>query len=362
MQRNGFLLFDRSIEVIQPREAEIIDRILKSIDRTNASSFAVRRHAIRQQHAKSHGILKGELTVRDDLPDELRQGMFSKPRSYPVILRFSTALGDIRSDRIQVPRGMALKVLGVEGAKMLLGDDSSNQDFLLVNHKTYFSDVTAYLALQRTLELQPSLPDVVLRGFGLGARSVKTALGLLGVRPPMAVDPVADPGHNILGETFHSQAPIRFGDYVARVSAVPVSDSLLPLAGAPIASDDNALRDVVAEFFRRNTAEYEIRAQLCVDLARMPVEDASIAWPEDLSPSRPVGLLSLPPQETFSRERQSYGEDVLSFDPWRCLVAHQPLGSIMRVRKDAYRASSVFRHEKNHQLMQEPSDISELPD
>jgi hypothetical protein len=35
--------------------------------RTNASSFAARHHAIRQQHAKGQGFLKGELTVYDDL-------------------------------------------------------------------------------------------------------------------------------------------------------------------------------------------------------------------------------------------------------------------------------------------------------
>src|SRR5690349_4479550 len=108
MIRNGFVLFDPNIEVTQPGEAETIDRIVRSIGRTNVTSVAKHGRAIRQQHAKSHGILKGELTILGDLPDELRQGLFAAARSYPVMVRFSTALGDIRSDRIRVPRGMAL--------------------------------------------------------------------------------------------------------------------------------------------------------------------------------------------------------------------------------------------------------------
>lgn len=193
------------------------------------------------------------------------------------------------------------------------------------------------------------------------ARAVKTVFDAVGARAPMAIGPIADPGLNILGETYHSQAPLRFGDFIARISAVPISDSLRPLIGAPINSDENALRTIVADFFRDNTAEYEIRVQLCVDPEQTPIEDASIEWPEKLSPPRPVGRLRLPPQKTFSEERQSYG-DLISFNPFRCLAAHQPLGSIMRIRKEAYLSSSVFRHKMNQQSMQEPKDISEMPD
>ena len=44
---------------------------------------------------------------------------FSAPGTYPIIVRLSTAYGDIRSDRIRVPRGMAIKVLGVSGRRTL---------------------------------------------------------------------------------------------------------------------------------------------------------------------------------------------------------------------------------------------------
>jgi hypothetical protein len=53
---------------------------------------------------------------------------------------------------------------------------------------------------------------------------------------------------------------------------------------------------------------------------------------------------------------------VLSFNSWRALAAHRPLGSINRLKQKVYEASSNFRHEKNHVPRLEPTDIDELPE
>ena len=99
-------------------------------------------------------------------------------------------------------------------------------------------------------------------------------------------------------------------------------------------------------------------------LERMPVEDASVERPEEDMKNRlwRLGHITIPPQITNSPERMAYADNVLSFTPWRCLAAHRPLGSIMRVRKAAYEASSAFRHEQNNSLNVELRTISELPD
>jgi catalase len=64
-------------------------------------------------HAKGHGILIGELQVPDGLPEYLSQGLFAAVATYPVVMRLSTIPGDILDDSISVPRGLALKVVGV---------------------------------------------------------------------------------------------------------------------------------------------------------------------------------------------------------------------------------------------------------
>jgi hypothetical protein len=85
-------------------------------------------------------------------------------------------------------------------------------------------------------------------------------------------------------------------------------------------------------------------------------------WPEALSSHQPIARITLPVQAAYSPERSVYANDVLSFNPWRCLAAHQPLGSIMRLRKRVYQISDDFRHKMNAEPIEEPRLISELPD
>jgi hypothetical protein len=53
-------------------------------------------------------------------PPALAQGSFAWPAPYPVVLRSSTSPGDILDDSISSPRGLALKVIGVDGARHAL--------------------------------------------------------------------------------------------------------------------------------------------------------------------------------------------------------------------------------------------------
>jgi hypothetical protein len=94
----------------------------------------------------------------------------------------------------------------------------------------------------------------------------------------------------------------------------------------------------------------------------MPIEDASVQWPESASPYVGVAKITYPVQDAYSPERQVFGDDVLSFNSWRGLAAHRPLGSINRLKQKVYEASSNFRHEKNHVPRLEPTDIHELPE
>lgn len=56
-----------------------------------------------------------------------------------------------------------------------------------------------------------------------------------------------EPAHHILGETFYTQLPLRYGHYVAKLQLAPVSPALLALRDAPIElKQDNALREAVA--------------------------------------------------------------------------------------------------------------------
>jgi hypothetical protein len=129
-----------------------------------------------------------------------------------------------------------------------------------------------------------------------------------------------------------------------------------------VSKDEDALRSAVVEFFRTNPAEFAIGIQLCTDLDKMPVENASAEWPEDESPYQTVARLILPAQDAYSSARQNYVEDMLSFCPAHSLAAHRPLGSLMRARLKAYEVLGRERREQNGDPVREPRSIDELPE
>ena len=330
---------------------------------TNRSAFERHRHAIRDAHAKSHGFLKGELIV-PELPPHLRQGLFAKPATYPLVIRLSSAPGDIHSDAIPAPRGMAIKVIGVEGQRLLPGDTGHNQDFLLVNIPILsFGTIEKYKQMLGLLAKTADSPAFVQRTLAGAARGVEAVEEAIGIEPGATLRGLARDNHHLLGETYHSMAAIRFGEFIAKISAAPLSENVLGLTGKEVGDlEYSTMRDLVVAHFQNQGAEYQLRAQLCTDLGQMPVEDAAILWHESLSPHQPIATLRIPPQDAWSPARRVYGDDVLSFNPWHGIREHQPLGSIMRVRIAVYERSSRYRHEMNAQLRMEPAAITEIPD
>ncbi len=74
-----------------------------------------------------------------------------------------------------------------------------------------------------------------------------------------------------------------------------------------------------------------------------PIEDASVEWPEELSPYFPVGVLVAEPQQAYSAARGIFVAEHLSFKPWHGLAAHQPRGNVNRARRRAYTHVPFYR-------------------
>jgi catalase len=316
-------------------------------------------------HAKSHGLLKGEFTVMNNLPEPLRQGLFSRAASYPCIMRFSTVPGDILADSVSTPRGLAIKVVGVLGMEML-PEHAGNltQDFVCVNAKSFPAPNAAeFLKLQQLIEKNANDPEVFKKLVSNVARGANAVLGLVGL-PSTTLAQLGHPETNLLGETYGSTAALRYGDYIAKMIVMPHSQNLKDLYNKHVDVNFHfsGLRDSIVEFFKTQSAEWEVRVQLCTDLKAMPVEDPSVEWPEDKSPYEPVARIKVAPQDAYSPERRVYVDEQLSFNPFHALAAHRPLGNIMRARKKAYAMSSFYRHKMNARPEAEPRSIDELPD
>jgi len=358
------LRYQPSMEAWEENEAEtereLVDTLI-SIARTVHNDEG---HAFRAVHAKSHGLLLAKFTVLDDLPTYLRQGLFAEPRSYPMAMRFSTVPGDLLDDNISTPRGLAMKIVGVEGERVAGAEATVTQDFVMVNGGT-FSVPTArkfvgkIKLLAATTDKAPRLKKV----FAAALRGLESLLEKAGTESPALKAMGGHPKTHVLGETYFSQVPILFGPYIAKLCVVPTSPALLALEDATVdlSGHPDGLREAVVEHFRTNGGIWELRVQLCTDLENMPIEDAGVTWPEEQSPFIAVARIEAGPQLAWSAARSSAVDDAMAFNPWHALAAHRPLGSIMRVRKAAYRAASEFRSAHNAVKVSEPTQLESLP-
>jgi catalase len=358
-----YVRYSDSVEVAIPDEEQVFDELATTMRHIAEIIGDRARHAARAVHAKSHGLLKAELRVADGLPEHLAQGLFSRAASYPAIMRFSTNPGDMLPDSISTPRGLAVKVIGLYGEMLPENQGNITQDFVTVNAKDFgVPDAAAFLKQLKLLEQHVTDSQTLKQAVSTTARIAEETLEVFG-KESAALKGFGHPETHILGETFTSLAALRYGNYIAKVAFVPASENLKRLTHKHLdhADDYSALRDAVVKFFETETAVWDVQVQLATDLAKTPVEDASVQWPEDLSPYLTVGQLTALPQDAYSPERRVFVDEVLSFNPWHGLAAHRPLGNVMRARKKAYKASSEYRHRTNVRPSTEPKSIDELP-
>jgi hypothetical protein len=353
------VIYEPSLERIEEGEPEVAVELattLESISRVTAHDYG---HAVRSVHAKGQGLLKGVLDVHCGLSPELSQGLFAAADAYPAIVRLSTSPGDVLDDHVSTPRGMAIKVIGVRGERTDPTDNASTQDFLLVDGPAFLApDARHFLKslklLASTTDKAAGLKRAVSAVFRGTERLLEATGGGSGALKSLGGHPLTQ----ILGETFYTQTPLLYGRYIAKLSVVPRSPNLRALTQrmVDLKGRPDGLREEVANFFSTNDGEWDVQVQLCTSIEDMPIEDSSVAWSEELSPYMSVATLRIPRQNAWEGEATVKAEDALAFDPWHCIAAHRPLGSINRVRRVAYAASSMFRSAFNGCPIREPGN------
>ena len=357
---NRPLPYTDDVETIPADEADDIQRVIQAMElilaRTQAKSGEFRADV----HVKSHGYAQGELRVLPNLPDELAQGLFEHEGVYRTVVRFSNAASQLQADAIPDGRGMAIKVLEVEG-EMVLADEQSGptQDFLMINHPVFFArNVKDFLRIERVLVEADDNSLAMARGALTGGdwnplhwhwREMLVVARIAGQLP-------AHPASN----TYFSASPIRFGKHVAKYRAKPAGDrrdSYLDLVKR-LGSDADAMRLALEETLRTEQVLFEFQVQLRTSEQTMPIEDVTVQWPESESPYRTVARLLLPRQEIASLLQQLDCQN-LAFNVWHALAAHRPLGGINRVRRWAYPVSSAWRRQQTRMKSKAPTSTDE---
>jgi len=346
-------------EQVDPSERYLVPSIVASarklVDDVQKQSGPTYR---RDAHAKAHGCLTATFTVRDDLPKEMRTGVFVPGRQYQAWIRFSNGNAKLQADYDKDARGMAIKLMGVEGPKLLdspADRDAKTQDFLMINYPVFFNrDPAEY---ERFIRYQA---DGSQFGYFFAGRNPldwrwrELFIGgqLLGrIRNPLYAQYFSMTSYAMGVDRDSGEEPQPYR-HAMKYSA----KSCTPPDGRPAdVADDDYLRRGLVEHLATADGCFEFLVQLQDPARNMPVEDPTVRWKESQAPFVRVADVHIPAQEFDTPARNSFCEN-LSFNPWHAHVDHRPLGGLNRIRKAVYEEIAVYRHAMNkHETYREPT-------
>jgi len=275
-------------------------------------------------NTKTHGILRAEFIIRDDVPEHMKRGVFATQRTYPAWVRFSGPGPDMPADIDDVGFvSCAIKLMDVPGAK-LMEDEKHTQDFISVCTPTF---VTPDINANAVLQVHVLRGTPVFYFFTTGFSHFLDFL-MQGLWNETQTSP--------LEARYWSCTPYLLGEGQAMMYSVrPKSRKRSWIPGLPFWTSPNYLREQMVRTLSERDVEFDFLVQVQTDPHRMPIEDAGVRWPERLSPFTPVATLRIPRQKFDSQAQFDFGRN-LSYTPWHCIAEHRPLGNQNRARRRMY--------------------------
>jgi hypothetical protein len=330
-------------EKIFPWEKQALDDIIDLMADKMRGHFKTGKFE-RGGNTKTHGIVRATVTVRGDLPEHLRKGIFATQRSYPAYVRFSGPGPAITPDIGNTGfSSMAVKIMDVPGDK-LMAEEKFTQDIMGITTPTFVTpDVRENAKLQYWSLL--GMPgyyfinpfdshwlDFIMQSLWSGTQ------------------------YNPLGHRYYSCVPYLLGEGQAmQYSFTPRTEVPRDIAGIPFGSPSfNYLRDNMVKTLNRKDVEFDLQIQVQTDPHLMPIENNAVRWPEKLSPFISAATIHIPKQKFDSVAQFEFAKR-LKMNPWHCLPDHRPLGNQSRARKRMYFELSKFRQTMNSVTHLEPT-------
>ncbi len=305
---------------------------------------------LRGQHYKQHGVVRAQFQVLDDIPNELKVGLFARPATYPAYIRFSN--GSQFDDRQPDIHGMAIKLMGVEGKKILETESAARtHDFVLADHPVFFiRDTEEYVRFMKNfVETVPKGKRPFRFILWLLFHHPWDLLVLLRFRQQIQDSPLAT--------QYWSQVPYAFGlggPTICRYSVTPYAKYLIRPIPSESRDSEYLKRAMVDHLTKaRQPVAFDFNVQLHADAVPEVVDNPTVIWND---PVQRAAIITIPPQEFDTPELTKFGEN-LSYTPWHALPEHRPVGQINQIRKAVYLASSILRHDTNEAPRSEPSGV-----
>jgi len=300
-------------------------------------------------NTKTHGIVRGEFSVRDDIPAHMKRGIYAAPRTFPAWVRFSGPGPYITPDIDDVGfMSMSIKLMDVPGPK-LMDDEKFTLDMFGVSTPTF---VTADTKSNADLQYW-SLKNASIFHF-LKFRN-HHVLDL--IMQSLWIKTQSSP----LESQYFSCVPYLLGEGQAmQYSMRSRLRTRTPIPRVPLRPPDNYLHDAMVATLAKQDVEFDILLQVQTDPFKMPIENNAVYWSPRQSPRVPVAVLRIP-QQTFNSPAQMAFSRVLSYNPWHCIPEQRPLGNQSRARLRMYKQLSTFRQSMNGVQHYEPNGSETFP-
>ena len=339
-------------EVIEPNEEALIEGIRLITEERMRRSYGPGEVVQRDAHAKTHGLVCAKFTVLDDLPKNLRYGVFAEPKTFDALIRFSAASQIAGPDTSLQPHGMAMKILGVDGEKIVA--PAPPQDFVMINFPIFFAN---------------NLPDYIdfMRFTSAGSVAVYDGVdpvqeqmnfaekhpGITKIVQQMATTPFYNP----VQVQYWSETPYKLGPNAIKYSARPLTSRENKKPAGQMG--ESFLRDALVSTVGKEVVQFEFLVQVQNNAKTQPIEDPTIEWKESESVPQRVALIEIPVQDISANGNLMTAEK-LAFSVWNSLEAHRPLGSMNRTRRVVYESSMKVRNARNHNVRFEPTDSASI--
>src|SRR5688572_1699575 len=294
-------------------------------------------------NTKTHGIVRGDFIVHENLPADLRHGIYAQPASYRAWVRFSGPGPYVTPDIDDVGfMSISIKLMGVPGPK-LIDDERFTLDMFGVSTPTF---VTPDTKANAQLQIQ-SVKNAAIFYFLNFQRSHVLDLLMQSLWIKTQSSPFEAP--------YFSCVPYLLGEGQAmQYSIWPKSNQRTRIPRLPLRPPDDYLRDAMVTALAAGVVELDVRLQRQTDPHLMPIENNAVLWPEKLSPRVSVATLRLPRQKFASPAQMEFAKR-LSYNPWHTIAEHRPLGNQSRARRRMYLELSKLRHSMNGVPHYEPT-------
>jgi hypothetical protein len=366
-----FVRYTRDIERLDPDLDPLLEQIVGFWEKKVRESSVVEGsgRAVRGAHAKTFGVVRAEVQILRNVPSAYAQGIYATPGRHSALIRFSSASNHLGADAtLGGVLGCAMKMFDVPGSKLVEEEPNSTTfDLVLKNNPVFVANTAKhYLVLQ---EIGNNVPQYLARGktgFHELLTDFVTGKGKF-ERSDWAWDELfafvkaaQTPVRNPLLSTFWSMAAVRHGDYVAKIRLAPAADNTARVIHRELDLRDrqDVFYPTLVDELQASAFDFDLQVQLSTDLEIMPVNEATVEWPEKLSPYVTVGRVHIPRQDISGTENFEK-TDALAFNQWRVTEEHRPLGEIMQVRR-IYSASAKVRRTLNHQPHTEPANADDV--